>query len=585
MNLFKNLKITWLSAKKVRSISFGEITNHGMVDTKTLKPKLGGLFDPKIFGTSFNLECYCGKYKGRSNLGHKCERCDVEITEKRIQRWRSGHIEFAYPVTDILKYKNLSSLISKIIGIPSGDIEDVIYLNSYVVLNSGNSKIVKKNDIFKKTIKLELIKKILEEYIEDEEKKRENIDEKTLTKAKGHLKSISNIDEGSLFFFEDYLPFLEKNLGIIIGTGSETFLKLLQNVDLEEFLSSLTINTKTKLSQNIKLIKFCKNMIKNKIKIEWLVMHNILVIPAGLRPITKLKKEDSIGTGKETLATTQINTLYRKVILANENIKYYIQSENREYFGEIIINSAKRRLQKSVDQLMQGSFMKSGEIKGLLQQISGKEGILRHYCLGKRTDYSSRAVISTSTDIKFNEMKVPVQIAIITFKPLIIQSLLNKKIAFTVREAEEIIDKELSGVEDERLEERIVFKELNEICLKYPLLFNRPPSLHRLSIQAAFPRLTIGKTIDIHPLITTPYNADCDGDVISAMNVFTTEEIYEAKKRMLTTNQIIDPKNGNVITIPKQDIVLGIYWLTKEKKPKNIKIYDNFSSTIAICNI
>ena len=577
MNLFQSLKINWLSPEAVRKISFGEVVNHTTLDTRTLKPKLGGLFDPQIFGTATSWECYCGKYKGKNNSGQKCERCGVVVTDKIVQRWRPGHVELSVPVTNILLFKNLSSIISKLLEISASDLEEIIYLRSYIVIENGDSSIIKKKEILTKGIQSELVKSLLEEFIQKENQKEEienKGDEKLISKAQKLLKSLAKTSsEDSIFFWEDYIPFLEKNLKIKIQTGSEALLRLLKKVDLQREIDSFKKNP-SKLSLKRKVVRFCQNLLKNEIELEWIVLRNLLIIPAGLRPISRLKKEET-ASGKETLATTQINTLYRKVILANENVKYYISAGEELFFGEVIINNAKRRLQKAVDQLLQGSIQKNVEIKGLIQQLSGKEGILRHYSLGKRTDFSGRAVISTSSEMLFDEIKIPVQMAVVTLRHLIIRNLLSKKIVFTIKEAEELINKELVNINGEN---NIIFNELNQICSEHLVLFNRAPSLHRLSMQAARPKLTLSKTIDIHPLVTTPYNADFDGDMLLILDLFTKEELHEAREYMMTTTQIIDPKNSKVITIPKQDIILGLYYITRETKPERIKFFDEISS-------
>jgi DNA-directed RNA polymerase subunit beta' len=282
-------------------------------------------------------------------------------------------------------------------------------------------------------------------------------------------------------------------------------------------------------------------------------MNKLPVVACGLRPVTKLKDDD-------TIATTQINNLYRRVILINDRLKYYLDlNKNLGVFFSEIIHNEKRRLQKAIDQLIYGSSKQQPEIKSLLQSLSGKEGILRRYSLGKRVDYSARSVIVPNPNLLLNQIGVPVKMALVLFKPFIVQKLLKEKIVFTVREAENLISSK----------NPVIFSYLNEIIHNHPILANRAPSLHRLSLQGFFPKLTLGKAIELHPLITTALNADFDGDQIAIHLPLSKKSQDEARDNILSIHHTIDPKNGQLIDIPTQDIILGIYYLTKEEKSKS----------------
>src|SRR5438552_7916805 len=293
-----------------------------------------------------------------------------------------------------------------------------------------------------------------------------------------------------------------------------------------------------------------------------MIINNLPVIPCGLRPVTKLKEED-------TIATTQINNLYRKIILINERLNYYFDlNKNSGIFFRDIIHNEKRGLQKAVDQVIYGSTYKQNEVKSLLQSLSGKEGILRRYSLGKRVDYSARSVIVPNPKLLLDQIGLPVKMALTLYKPFIIQKILKEKIAFTVKEAEQLFYQE----------DPIIFPLLNKIIQGHPVLANRAPSLHRLSIQGFYPQLTLGNSIELHPLITTALNADFDGDQIAIYLPITEKSCEEIKERILSPYHIIDPKNSYLIDVPSQDMILGIYYLTKEVKSKKIIFYNEIGN-------
>jgi len=545
------MKINFLSPKRIRDISFGEILNHKVINSRTFKPEIGGLFDPKIFGPYLNYECYCGKYKGKDNKGMKCERCEVMITTKNVQRWRMGHISLPLPITNIALFKTLSSDLSKILNISVKEMENIIYFHNYIVIDKGNSKILKNNDILPKKIDWKIIEKLLEEVIEKNIKKNDLENAKKLKEEL--IKTIE--DNSDEIFLNDYLSFFKKNLKTKILIGSQAFFEILSKIDVNEEIEKIKKENIKKTE--IDKLKFLKNIKKNEIKLEWIIMNNLLVIPCGLRPINKLPEEDVI-------ATTYPNKNYSRLLLVIKKYNNFSEMAKFGVYSEEIMHNESRRLQTAVDKIIYGNTSKQKNIsseKSLVQSISGKEGILRRYTLGKRVDYSGRSVIVPDPKLLLNQVGLPIDMALSFFKPLIIKKIMKKKLAMTFKEAGLMINRE----------EPIIFSILKEITTNYPVLVNRAPSLHRLSIQGFYINLTLGKSIKIHPLITTPLNADFDGDNVSIHLPLTEKAIEETKNIILSTNHILDPKNGNLIDVPTQDMILGIYFLSKEEK-KNKKI-------------
>src|SRR5215213_5136865 len=293
-----------------------------------------------------------------------------------------------------------------------------------------------------------------------------------------------------------------------------------------------------------------------------MIIDNLLVIPCGIRPVVKLKEEDVI-------ASNQHNNSLNRIILRCDRIKYYLDlNKNFGIIFQDIIHNEKRGLQKAIDQVTYGSTYKKNEIKSLLQSLSGKEGILRRYSLGKRVDYSARSVIVPNPNLLLDQIGLPVKMALTLYKPFIIQKILKDKIAFTVKEAEQLFYQE----------DPIIFPLLNQIIQGHPVLANRAPSLHRLSIQGFYPQLTLGNSIELHPLITTALNADFDGDQIAIYLPITSKACEEVKERILSPHHIIDPKNGYLIDIPSQDMILGLYYLTKEIKGKKVIFHNDIGN-------
>jgi DNA-directed RNA polymerase subunit beta' len=576
--LFKNIVLSLYPSEKILKDSFGEINSHKTINSRTLKPEIGGLFDPKVFGPSSDYECFCGKYEGIKNKNQKCDQCEVLISSSRIRRWRMGHVKLNAPVTNPLILKGLSSRLSKIIEISPKSIEDLVYYNCYVVIDKGLSSVVKNRQILEKKIDFSLLNEILQEMLvsgkfDSDNKKRKEIEELIDNLNIDSSKKISPLDF-KIVFIEDYLAFLEANWSLKIKTGSEALYEILKNVDLNEELKNLKA-TKAILAEksnpNFDLIndkiRIVKSLINNNLKLEWMVLHNLPVIPCGIRPATKLADDNSI-------ATTQINNLYRKVILINRRLDEYneLNKKMRIFFLEIVHNE-KRRLQKAIDQLFQGGTSVKNDasnVKSLSQMLSGKEGIPRKHSLGKRVDYSARSVIVPNPSLKIDQVGLPVEMALVIYKPFLIRELLEKKITFTVKESEELIVRHDS----------LIFTLLNKITKNHPVILNRAPTLHRLGIQGFFPVLILGKAIQLHPLVTTAFNADFDGDQMAVHLPLTKEARDEVENILLASHNIINPQNNNLISTPTQDVILGIYHFSREVKREKVASYYDIDSII-----
>ncbi|MCE8162738.1 MAG: DNA-directed RNA polymerase subunit beta' [Candidatus Moeniiplasma glomeromycotorum] len=548
MPLIKSLKISWLSPTRIKELSQGEITNSKTFSPKKFKPELGGLFDPRIFGPFTSYECFCGKRWNRQNEGNKCPRCEVLITKENVQRWRRGHYLLAAPVTNIILFKNFSTDLSKVLDIPSKTLEEIIYLKSYVVIDAGSSKLLQKKQVLEKQVDPHLINDILQEVI-----KNRQLDEDIIHQAQQLAERLVE----DTVFLEDYLTFLEKFCSIKIWTGSEAFQELLKGINLEKELAALKKFSGKVAQKNADKRRFLQALQDNKIRLEWMVMQNLPIIPCGLRPLIELKKE-------EKLTTTQLNESYRLAISADQGLRKCLAKS--DFLPPNIIQSAKRRLQRSVDQLLYKSpYPESENVKSLAQNLSGKEGILRRYSLGKRVDYSARSVIVPNPELLFNQVGLPLKIVLGLFRPFILQKL--HQTVYTSK-FEQVLDQN----------NPLLLSLIGKIIQNHPVLINRAPSLHRLSIQGFYPKLAAGNSIELHPLVTTALNADFDGDQIAVHLPITKKAQEEVKTRILSSYHIVDPKNGHLIALPTQDMILGIYYLTKENKKPKKNYFDQLSS-------
>jgi DNA-directed RNA polymerase subunit beta' len=561
MPLIKSLRINWLSPSQIKDLSAGakEITNSKTLNPRSLKPELGGLFDPRVFGPSRSYECACLKRWDKRNEGQTCPRCEVLITKKTVQRWRRGYFSLAAPVTNIILFNVLKTNLSNLLNISSKSLEDIIYLKVYVVVDNGSSKLLQKNQVLGKQVDPNLINGLLQEVIQNHQLNKEIINQ-----AKQLAEGLVEKEEQDTIFLEDYLVFLENFCQIKIWTGSEAFRVLLKEINLEQELALLEKSEKVD-QKSIEKKRFLQALQNNGIKLEWIVMDKLPVIPCGLRPIFKLK-------GEEKIAAAKLDEFYRVAISASKRLEECLLK--KDFLYSEIIHNDKRRLQKSVDRLLYKSPQQGADVgKSIAQNLSGKEGTLRRYSLGKRVDYSARSVIVPNPTLQIDQVGLPCKMVLGLFRPFIIQKIRQFKL---VKEKKDISAAEAEQILNE--ESPLVFLLLKEVIQNHPVLVNRAPSLHRLSIQGFYPQLAAGDSIELHPLVTTALNADFDGDQVAIHLPIAKKVREEIKERILSPHHIIDPKNGHLIALPTQDVILGIYYLTKENKREENLYFDQISS-------
>lgn len=604
MEFIKSLELGWLTDEKIRKLSFGEVKNSKTLNTNTFEPEMGGLFCPRIFGPWRNYQCACKGDQRRLVKNQVCEHCGVLIAHSNVRRWRMGHYKLASPVTNTLLFKNILPYLEQILEIPGRQLKDLIYYKIYIVLDKGNSKILQNKQILTHKIDPELVNEVLEEIIQagegsnkasiikrahelqtnlmgqkqsdiqiklDKVQKalQETSDEEEKVKLEEKRSKLQKLLEESqlqVIFLEDYLDFFSKHWKVRVETGSLALAELLKAVNLEEELKKAYSIPQDKQKQAHNKLKTLKAFVKNKIPLQGLVLNYLPIIPAGLRPTTKLDEG--------TVAVTQINNFYRKVIITNERLENIIEInknlQTRVLFFDIVHNEQKR-LQLAVDQLMMGSSEEGGDskkqppvTKSLLQMLSGKEGIIRKYSLGKRVDYSARSVITPNPELNLNQVGLPVEMALILYKPFLLNALLKQ--GRTLDQAKQLF-----------LENHpIIFVLLNKIIQNHPVFLNRAPTLHRLGIQAFNPVLFLEKSIQLHPLVTIAFNADFDGDQMAVHLPLTKKSREEIQNKVMASFHILDPKNGNLISVPSQDTILGIYYLTRlgySSTNKRIPVY------------
>lgn len=493
------------SPSLIRSWSYGEITKPETINYRTFKPEHGGLFCARIFGPVRDYECLCGKYKKLKHIGVLCEKCGVEVIKSKFRRERMGHIELASPVAHIWFLRSMPSRISLLLDMNLKTIEKVLYFECYVVIEPGNSK----------------------------------------------LKKCQTLTE------EEYLSTIERfDRKFKIGIGTEAIESILKNMDLkyEYFkLQKKIKNNKSivkikRLNQRSRLIE---NLIKSENKPHWMILNVLPVIPPDLRPLVPL------DGGK--FATSDLNDLYRRVINRNNRLKRLLSLSA----PDIIIRNEKRMLQEAVDTLLdnnrRGNIITANNkrpLKSLTDMIKGKQGRFRQNLLGKRVDYSGRSVITVGPNLHLNQCGIPKKMALELFRPFIYGKLELRGLANTVKSSKKMVDHEHESIWD----------VLDELIKEHPVLLNRAPTLHRLGIQAFEPILVEGKAIKLHPLVCVSYNADFDGDQMAIHIPLTLESQIESRALMMSTNNIISPANGESVIVPSQDIVLGLYYMTKLKK-------------------
>ncbi|HEY3347304.1 MAG TPA: DNA-directed RNA polymerase subunit beta', partial [Nitrospirota bacterium] len=501
---FDAIKIKLASPEKIRSWSHGEVKKPETINYRSFKPERDGLFCAKIFGPTKDWECNCGKYKRMKHRGVVCDKCGVEVIQSKVRRERMGHIELASPVAHIWFLKGLPSRIGNLLDMTLRQLEKVLYFESYVVVDPGDTALNEKELLTE-----DKYRKLAQEY-------------------------------GSRFKAD---------------MGAEAIRELLKRIDLDELGTELQIKIETansaavkkKLTKRLKIVEAFR---KSSNKPEWMIMDVIPVIPPELRPLVPLEG------GR--FATSDLNDLYRRVINRNNRLK---RLEELKAPG-VIIRNEKRMLQEAVDALFdngrRGRILRGPNkrpLKSLSDMLKGKQGRFRQNLLGKRVDYSGRSVIVVGPDLKLHQCGLPKKMALELFKPFIFNRLEEKGYCTTIKSAKKMVEKERPEVWD----------VLEEVIREHPVMLNRAPTLHRLGIQAFDPILVSGKAIKLHPLVCTAFNADFDGDQMAVHVPLSIEAQVEARVLMLSVNNILSPANGRPITVPSQDMVLGCYYLTKER--------------------
>lgn len=500
---FNAIKIALASPDMIRSWSFGEVKKPETINYRTFKPERDGLFCARIFGPVKDYECLCGKYKRLKHRGVICEKCGVEVTQTKVRRDRMGHIELASPTAHIWFLKSLPSRIGLLLDMPLRDIERVLYFESYVVVEGG----------------------------------------------------MTNLERRQILTEEQYLDALEEfGDEFDAKMGAEAIQALLKNMDLNvecelqrEELNET--NSETKRKKLTKRIKLLEAFIQSGNKPEWMILTVLPVLPPDLRPLVPL------DGGR--FATSDLNDLYRRVINRNNRLKRLLDLAA----PDIIVRNEKRMLQEAVDALLDNgrrgraiTGSNKRPLKSLADMIKGKQGRFRQNLLGKRVDYSGRSVITVGPCLRLHQCGLPKKMALELFKPFIYGKLELKGLATTIKAAKKMVERE----------EAVVWDILDEVIREHPVLLNRAPTLHRLGIQAFEPVLIEGKAIQLHPLVCAAYNADFDGDQMAVHVPLTLEAQLEARALMMSTNNILSPANGEPIIVPSQDVVLGLYYMTRD---------------------
>ena len=516
---FSKISIGLASPEEILEKSSGEVLKPETINYRTYKPERDGLFCERIFGPVKDYECHCGKYKRIRYKGIVCDRCGVEVTEKKVRRERMGHIKLVVPVAHIWYFRSLPNKIGYLLGLPSKKLDSVIYYERYVVIQPGNVEEVQQLDLLSE-----------EEYFDILDK---------LPK------------ENQLLEDSDPNKFIAK-------MGAEAVYELLKRIDLDDLSYKLRHQADTDGSQQRKTEALKRLQVvesfrasRNINRPEWMVLQAVPVIPPELRPLVPL------DGGR--FATSDLNDLYRRVIIRNNRLKRLIEIKA----PEVILRNEKRMLQEAVDSLLDNSRKSSAvktdanrPLKSLSDSLKGKQGRFRQNLLGKRVDYSARSVIVVGPELKMHECGIPKNMAAELYKPFVIRKLIERGIVKTVKSAKKIVDRK----------EPVVWDILEYVMKGHPVLLNRAPTLHRLGIQAFQPKMIEGKAIQLHPLACTAFNADFDGDQMAVHLPLGNEAILEAQMLMLGAHNILNPANGAPITVPSQDMVLGLYYITKLRK-------------------
>ena len=531
INDYASVKISLARPHDIRSWSFGEVKKPETINYRTYRPEKDGLFCERIFGPVKDFECHCGKYKRIRYKGIVCDRCGVEVTEKKVRRERMGHIQLTVPVAHIWYFRSLPNKIGYLLGIPTKKLDQIIYYERYVVINAGGAK-------NKEGVPLQYL-----DFITEEE----------------YLDILDQVGKDN-----QYLDDADPNK-FIAKMGAEALHDLLKRLDLDSVSYDLRHKASTETSQQRKnealkrlnvVEAFRDANARRENRPEWMIIKVVPVIPPELRPLVPL------DGGR--FATSDLNDLYRRVIIRNNRLKRLVEIKA----PEVILRNEKRMLQEAVDSLFDNSRKSSAvksesnrPLKSLSDSLKGKQGRFRQNLLGKRVDYSARSVIVVGPELKLHECGLPKDMAAELFKPFIIRKLIERGIVKTVKSAKKIVDKK----------EPVVWDILENVLKGHPVLLNRAPTLHRLGIQAFQPKLIEGKAIQLHPLVTTAFNADFDGDQMAVHVPLGHAAILEAQLLMLASHNILNPANGAPITVPSQDMVLGLYYITKGRKSEKDK--------------
>ena len=525
---FTKITIGLASPEEILESSFGEVTKPETINYRTYKPERDGLFCERIFGPTKDYECACGKYKRIRYKGIVCDRCGVEVTEKKVRRERTGHIELVVPVAHIWYFRSLPNKIGYLLGLPTKKLDAIIYYERYVVIQPGllaGKKDSEGNDLLGSN-KFDLLSE--EEY--------------------------NDLLDNHISPENDYLDDSDPNK-FIAKMGAEAIYDLLVRIDLDSLSYELrdransdsSVQRKNEALKRLQVVEAFRGS-KNINRPEWMIMKIIPVIPPELRPLVPL------DGGR--FATSDLNDLYRRVIIRNNRLKRLIEIKA----PEVILRNEKRMLQEAVDSLFDNSRKSSAvksdsnrPLKSLSDSLKGKQGRFRQNLLGKRVDYSARSVIVVGPELKMGECGLPKLMAAELYKPFIIRKLIERGIVKTVKSAKKIVDRR----------EPVIWDILENVMKGHPVLLNRAPTLHRLGIQAFQPKLIEGKAIQLHPLACTAFNADFDGDQMAVHLPLSNEAILEAQILMLQSHNILNPANGAPITVPSQDMVLGLYYITK----------------------
>ena len=502
--IFDYIKIGLASPEMIRSWSFGEVKKPETINYRTFRPERDGLFCAKIFGPIKDYECLCGKYKRLKHRGVVCEKCGVEVTQSKVRRERMGHLELATPVSHIWFLKSLPSRIGLLLDMTLREIERVLYFEAYLIVDPG----------------------------------------------------MTTLKKGQLLSEEEYIEMLEEfGDDFSAMMGAEAIHSVLKDLNLEDLVVNIhqdmgATASQIKLKRLSKRLKLAEALFKSGNRPEWMILKVLPVLPPDLRPLVPL------DGGR--FATSDLNDLYRRVINRNNRLQRLLDLNA----PEIIVRNEKRMLQKSVDALLDNGRMgraitgsNKRPLKSLADMIKGKQGRFRQNLLGKRVDYSGRSVIVVGPTLKLHQCGIPKKMALELFKPFVFSKLIYQGEAATIKAAKRLA--EAQGPE--------IWDILEDVIREHPVLLNRAPTLHRLGIQAFEPVLIEGKAIQLHPLVCKAFNADFDGDQMAVHVPLSIEAQLESRALMMSSNNILSPANGEPIIVPSQDVVLGLYYMTREK--------------------